>query len=207
MKICSRCGAHQSDDRNTCIDCGTMLGRPLTEAEEREVNEDISDAITGMSERTEEFFVSPADRVIGIVSIVLSVLMVILLNVYGMEKKALESELPENLIGSFGDHVIITGEGIVSDAYAGHILDQKDALDHSMTYCLIALVCLIFSALLFLVPRVMWFLGSLRYRMWFDGDPSPSDYYLITTKILKYAVYVIGLFCAVGAMMGLMVLL
>ncbi|MBQ8186313.1 MAG: hypothetical protein IJ037_05500, partial [Clostridia bacterium] len=190
-----------------CIDCGTMLGKPLTEAEKRAVNEEISDTLHGMSERTEEFYVSPAERVIGIVSIVLSVLMVILLNVYSMEKNALEAQLPENLIGSFGDHVIITGEGIVNDAYADSVLDQIDALDHAMTYCLIALVCLIFSALLFLVPKVMWFFDTLRYRMWFDGDPSPSDYYLVTTKILKYAVYVIGLFCGIGAMMGLMVLL
>ena len=80
MKICGKCGAHQSDDRSTCLDCGAILGRPLSESEERELNDDISDALTGMSERTEDFYVSPLDRVLGIVSIVLAVAMVILLS-------------------------------------------------------------------------------------------------------------------------------
>ncbi|MBQ8370789.1 MAG: hypothetical protein IJY35_12500 [Clostridia bacterium] len=215
MKLCPKCGAHQSDDRNNCIDCGTMLGKPLTEAEERAVNEEISDTLHGMSERTQEFYVSPAERVIGILCIVLSVMMVILLNVYSVQKTALEEQLPENFIGSIdggsidGERIIITGDGtgILSDAYASDALDNMEHMDRAMTYCLIALVCLIFSALLFLVPKVMWFLDTLRYRLWFDGNPSPSDYYLITTKILKYAVFAVGVLCAAGAMTYLTVIL
>lgn len=215
MKICKNCGARQSDDRSTCIDCGAVLGKPLTEAEEREVNEDISDALYDMSERTQEFYVSPAERVLGILCIVLSVMMAILLNVYSVQKNALEQELPENFIGSItggtinGERIIITGEGtgIISDAYASAALDNMEHMDHAMTYCLIALVCLISAALLFLVPKVMWFLDTLRYRLWFDGDPSPSDYYLVTTKILKYVIFFIGVLCAACAMTYLTVVL
>ena len=94
MKICGKCGAHQSDDRSTCLDCGAILGRPLSESEERELNEDISDTLTGMSERTEDFYVSPLDRVLGIAAIVLAVAMVILLNVYSVQKNNLKSDLP-----------------------------------------------------------------------------------------------------------------
>ena len=39
MKKCKNCGALQSDDKTTCLDCGTLLGRPMTEEEEEAAEE------------------------------------------------------------------------------------------------------------------------------------------------------------------------
>ena len=201
MKICGKCGAHQSDDRSTCLDCGAILGRPLSESEERELNEDISDTLTGMSERTEDFYVSPLDRVLGIAAIVLAVAMVILLNVYSVQKNNLKSDLPSGTVIS-GDMIIttdpVTGTVGMSNAHPNRL--SMEQLDRAMTHCLIALVCLSFSALEFLVPKVLWFLDTLRFRLWFSSDPSPSDWYLITAKIFNYVIFFVGVLCAACAM-------
>ncbi len=202
MKICGKCGAHQSDDRSTCLDCGAILGKPLSESEERELNEDISDTLHGMSERTQDFYVSPLDRVLGILCIILAFAMVILLNVYSVQKSALKNELPDDSFRFGSTTVFITSEGtgIIDNAYDIAVWNRIEAYDRAMTNCLIALVCLIPSALMFLVPKVMWILDTLRYRLWFDADPSPSDFYLITAKIFKYVVFGIGVLCAACAM-------
>ena len=201
MKICETCGAHQSDDRSTCLDCGAVLGRPLSESEERELNEDISDTLYGMSERTEDFYVSPLDRALGIISIVLAVAMVILLNVYSVQKNALETDLPAGTVIS--GNMVITTDPVTGTVGASNVHPNYadiEVMERGIMYCLIALVFLIPSALCFLVPKVMWFLDTLRYRLWFDADPSPSDFYLITAKIFKYGIFFIGVLCAAGAM-------
>ena len=50
MKKCRQCGAIQSDDRNTCLDCGAVLGRPVPAEEEKRMEEELSDTLYGMSE-------------------------------------------------------------------------------------------------------------------------------------------------------------
>jgi len=205
MKICEKCGAHQSDDRSTCLDCGAILGKPLSEEEERELNEDISDTLHGMSERTEDFYVSPPERVLGILSIVLAIAMVILLNVYSVQKSALREQLPDDSFRFGSSTVIITadGRGVTGSAIHNTIWDRIEACDTAMTYCLTALICHIFAALNFLVPKAMWFLDTLRYRLWFDGEYAPSDYWLITTKIAKYVIFALGILLSAGAFVHL----
>ncbi len=204
MKICEKCGAHQSDDRSTCLDCGAILGKPLSDAEERELNEDIADALTGMSERTEDFYVSPLDRVLGIVSIVLAVAMVILLSYCGSRLSALDNALPEGTVRQ-GEYFAVFNPSNDSwgmtnvHPYAGAI----QSYEKPVFYALIALVCLILSALEFLVPKIMWFLGTLRYRLWFAGDHEPSDWYLIMTKIFKYGNFAVGVLCSAAAVLYL----
>ena len=204
MKICGKCGAHQSDDRSTCLDCGAVLGKPLSESEERELNEDISDALYGMSERTEDFYVSPLDRVLGIVSIVLAAAMVILLSYCGSRLSALDNALPEGTVRQ-GEYFAVYNPS--NDSWgmtnvhpnAGAI----QAYEKPVVYALIALVCLIVSALELLIPKIMWFLGTLRYRLWFAGDHEPSDWYLITTKIFKYGIFAVGVLCSAAALLYL----
>ena len=61
MKKCKKCGAVQKDTRSVCIDCGTVLGKPLSEEETETVEEELQDNLHGMTERTEDFRVSRAD--------------------------------------------------------------------------------------------------------------------------------------------------
>lgn len=204
MKICGKCGAHQSDDRSVCLDCGAMLGKPLSESEERELNEELSDALHGMSERTEDFYVSPLDRVLGIVSVVLAAAMVILLSYCGSRLSALDNALPEGTVRQ-GEYFAVFNPS--NDSWgmtnvhpnAGAI----QAYEKPVFYALIALVCLILSALDLLIPKIMWFFETLRYRLWFDADPSPSDFYLITTKIFKYGIFFVGVLCSAAAVLYL----
>ncbi len=202
MKICKSCGAHQSDDRNTCIDCGNVLGRPLTAEEEENLNDAISDTLTDMSDRTEDFYVSPAERVLGILCIVLAVGMLILLNICNVQKAALESELPDGTV--FGELILttdpVTGNVTASNVNPNH--HKIDELDRTALYCLIAFIFHVSAGLCFLFPKAIWILETLRFRLWIDIDPSPSDYYLIVIKVFRYGFFVIGVFCSVGALVS-----
>ena len=155
-----------------------------------------------MSERTQDFYVSPLERVFGILSIVLAVVMVILLNVYSTQKLALKEQLPDDSFRFGNSTVFITsdGSGVIDSAYDNTVWNRIEACERAMTYCLVAMVCLIPAALTFLAPKLIWFLESLRWRMWFDGDPSPSDFYLITAQIFKYVIFAVGVLCGACAM-------
>ena len=51
MKKCRKCGAVQNDDRTTCVDCGTVLGRPMSEEEEAIAEAALDDRLEGLAER------------------------------------------------------------------------------------------------------------------------------------------------------------
>ena len=80
MKICDKCGAQQSDKRNNCIDCGNALGKPLSESELREVESEIRDKIDRSYNASDPLYVSRADKIIGILSILGFVITIIFVN-------------------------------------------------------------------------------------------------------------------------------
>lgn len=70
MKRCGKCGAVQDDSRSTCIDCGAVLPKPMTDAEMAAHEEALDDTLYNMAEKTETFFVPRWARILGIASIV-----------------------------------------------------------------------------------------------------------------------------------------
>ena len=48
------------------------------------------------------------------------------------------------------------------------------------------------AALFLLIPQVMWWLETLRYRLWFDADPSPSFYATAVYAVIKYGCFGLG---------------
>ena len=62
MKVCSKCGATQSDDRLFCVDCGETLGKSLSESEEKAVRQQTEQKIDGMYNKTYPLFVSKPDN-------------------------------------------------------------------------------------------------------------------------------------------------
>lgn len=60
MKLCPKCGAPQKNSRSTCIDCGTRLGKPLTQEElaQYQLDHNLGRMIDDMAERTDDFYVS-----------------------------------------------------------------------------------------------------------------------------------------------------
>ena len=70
MKKCKKCGALQSDEKTTCLDCGTLLGRPMTEEEEEAADELLDDRLDDLSERMQDFYVPLRDKIMGVISII-----------------------------------------------------------------------------------------------------------------------------------------
>ena len=67
MKKCRKCGTVQDDSRSTCIDCGAVLPKPMTDEEEKAHEEALDDRLDGMAERTEDFYVPKWARILGFV--------------------------------------------------------------------------------------------------------------------------------------------
>ena len=67
MKKCTKCGAVQDDSRFSCIDCGTVLPKPMKEADEKAQEDALDDKLDSMTERTAEFWVPRWAKILGIV--------------------------------------------------------------------------------------------------------------------------------------------
>ena len=63
MKKCEKCGTPQKDSHFRCIECGAILGKPLSRAEEERMEEQISDYIADRAERTEDFYITRLDKI------------------------------------------------------------------------------------------------------------------------------------------------
>lgn len=69
MKICEKCGAHNSDDRKFCVDCFESLGEQLSEAENEEVLESIQNTIERIENKNDPLYVDLFDKIVGFASI------------------------------------------------------------------------------------------------------------------------------------------
>ena len=79
MKQCKKCGLVQ-DDRRQCIDCGAVLGEPMSKLEEERYSSEMSDTLDNLVTSCEEFYVSPVRRGFGIgaaICVLLSVVMLV----------------------------------------------------------------------------------------------------------------------------------
>lgn len=73
MKKCKHCGALQQNHHSNCIDCGELLGSPLTEQEEKVIEGEVKEKISDLSNKTDYFHVSKLDKVIAILLIISAV--------------------------------------------------------------------------------------------------------------------------------------
>lgn len=213
MKKCRQCGAVQSDDRNTCLDCGAVLGRPLSEEEEQRMEEELSDALHGMSERTEDFYVSPIEKFLGIFSILAAVALVIMVNLIGgwsdaLEKQAIEAEgyLSYSVSGS-GEIHYVTEDGVSGIIIGGNPMRNTPAhraLESAAIAALVGIFCCIGAALFFLCPKFLWTMETLRFRLWYHNwDDTPSDFALIMYKVWKYVFFAGGCFALLAMVLYL----
>ncbi len=70
MKICEKCGAHNSDDKMFCVDCNEKLGNKLSASQERKIREEVSGQIDAMYNKKDPLYVSSFDKIIGAISAV-----------------------------------------------------------------------------------------------------------------------------------------
>jgi len=62
----------------------------------------------------------------------------------------------------------------------------------ALIYGLISIFCFIDSGCFLLFPKFMWNLSTLRFRLYVDYEPTPSNLYLFVTNIEKYVCFGIG---------------
>ncbi len=82
MKKCEKCGVPQKDSNFRCIECGAILGNPLSCEEENAMKKKISDFIEDRATRTDPFYVSRLDKIAvaldmaGVIAAILSMIFV-----------------------------------------------------------------------------------------------------------------------------------
>lgn len=80
MKLCEKCGTPQNDDNFRCVECGAILGKPLSDEEEDRAKDAISDYIDDHVVTTDPFYVSRLDKILVVADIVgiVSAIMIML---------------------------------------------------------------------------------------------------------------------------------
>lgn len=200
MKKCRKCGAVQNDDRTTCVDCGAMLGRPMTEAEEAKAEAVLDDKLDGMAERAQDFYVSIPQKVMGILCILGVIAAVVMLNLVGVEKPKLEELVPEHIqiFRHDGGTTIAYGfDPVTGENYEEEIpqyyYTRNRQLEKSAKAALLAGFFCAVAAPALLFPRFIWWLDTLKYRLWYDWEPSPPWFVVSGRKIVAYLIAVIGI--------------
>ncbi len=204
MKKCRMCGAVQSDKRGVCIDCGALLGKPMSEEEEAAVNEAVSEQIDSSGERTEFFYTPIALRVLGIISVIAVVVLGIFITVTANENKNLKIEMTEkaNALGvtiQDAGTLVFSDGSVEMDVIDGYV-DKINALEHRGLLMFLSMVLLIVPAVTFLFPSALWALETWTWRRVYSIDAEPTDLWLTIIRV-------VGFFClALGAGMLLTLL-
>ena len=200
MKKCKKCGAVQSDDRTVCLDCGAMLGRPMTEAEEAQAEAVLDDRLDGLAERAQDFYVSIPDRVMGILCILAAVAAAVMLGLVSAEKPELEELVPDHIkiFRHAGGTTIaygfdpVTGENYEEEIPQYYYIRGAELEKTAMAALLAGVFCAVAAPSL-LVPKFIWWLDTLKYRLWYDWEPSPPWFVVSGRKVVAYLIAVIGI--------------
>ena len=200
MKKCKKCGAVQSDERTTCVDCGTVLGRPMDEAEEAQAEAALDDRLDGLAERAEDFYVSIPEKVMGILCIIAAVAAIVMLGLVSVESPKLEKLVPEHIqifhyVG--GTSYAVGFDPVTGKAYEEEIPQyyfiRSTELEKAATAALCAVGLCAVAAPSLLVPKFIWWLDTLKYRLWYDWQPSPTWFMVSGRKIAAFVTAVGGL--------------
>ena len=197
MKKCIKCGAIQNDSRHHCIDCGEKLGKPLSETEVVEIEQKLDNTLDDMSDRTEEFYVPLRDKIMGAISVIGIIAAIILLILVGRTNNQIEASIPDGVIVDRGaGFTTIISDGEIDYQYPSA---YKERIDSAGTSALIALFCFAMAIPMLTIPKVMWFLTTLRYRIFFNWDTTPSDFALFIHKAISYILFASGV---IGVLYG-----
>jgi len=185
MKVCKKCGAVQNDDRSVCIDCGSVLGKSVSDEEEHNYNENLSEYIDDKSERTEDFYVSRSDKVIGILCIIIAVVCIFIMNTAGVRLKQIKSEPLGYAVDDISITIINSNLTMVSRPES--VTKGIELLENAQVSACIAFFTALATFPMFLFPRLIWTLDNLKYTLRFRNfDMEPSDFSLSMHKFMKY---------------------
>jgi len=188
MKKCKKCGALQSDDRSTCVDCGTLLGRAMSADEAAEAEAAIDDKIDGLAERAEDFYVPLRDKIMGVISIIGIAAAIVLLVLVGRENARIEASIPDSMYVTYGNGATVIAASEIPPGYVfpSSRIRVLNGVGYSAVFAIIAFAA---SAPMLLVPRFMWFIDTLKYRVFYNWDTTPSYFALLIRKAVTYIMF------------------
>lgn len=191
MKKCKNCGTVQSNDKNTCIDCGTVLGRPMSKAEEESIEAALDEKLDNMADRTEDFYVPLRDKILGVICIIGIVAAVLLISFCAAAKQQIQNDIPDGVIVTQTDGATV----IVSDGSTPEYdfpSSRMHTLGKSQMYAIISIVALIVAAPMLFFPKFTWLISTLKYRLFYNWDTTPSYFAIIIRKVATYLMFAIG---------------
>lgn len=181
MKMCEKCGAVQGDERTVCVDCGAILKDKLTPKMESAVDDMIKDDVSRMNDKIDPVFVSTADKIFGVLSIIFALILIAaIIYTVRVVKNISESDSTHHAVITYsrGETDVITDDGFNSD-------EVKKA-----AFC--GIICFVCSAAWLLIPKLIWSLFHFRISMFADGDISPSKEYKNFRKFISAAMFLLG---------------
>lgn len=90
MKICGKCGAHNSDKNFFCVDCNEKLDDPISAKDEERIENSIDQRIEKLYDKTDPLAITIFDKIIGCVCILGIVTLVILFFIALFKNRSLE---------------------------------------------------------------------------------------------------------------------
>ena len=191
MKKCKHCGTPQNDTRFFCIDCGRPLGKSLSVEEAEDIEDALDAKINQTAFHDDVFEVTRTDKILGIIGIIGLIAACILFAVSQTELNHINRDFQEALM-----EAAMAGEPFASieivDPTKPRQPSRRDYLTNSVSGAAIAVIFFLISIVLLLVPRLFWWWDTLRYRIRFNEEPSPSTFDAACMKFFKYAGLLIG---------------
>ena len=115
----------------------------------------------------------------------------------GRANNQIEASIPDGVIVDRGaGFTTIISDGEIDYQYPSA---YKERIDSAGTSALIALFCFAMAIPMLTIPKVMWFLTTLRYRIFFNWDTTPSDFALFIHKAISYILFASGV---IGVLYG-----
>ena len=190
MKLCKFCGTPQNNSRHICIECGRILGRPLSKEQDEAWQESTEQALQNAVYHTDIFCVTKKDRILSVIGIVLFLAALVLfscsLTELNQRNDARLDAIQNAILSGNAPSVIISGT-------TGYIPpSREDYLRVASTAAAAALVCLAAAIPMMCIPRTVWALETLHVRIRYHIEPDPSALDEWVFKHGKYIIFVIG---------------
>ena len=193
MKKCDNCGAVQSDDRTTCIDCGTYLDRPLTNAEEEKAEAEMDAALAHSLDPTDNFTVPRRDKIMGWIALGGVVVCIVLLIIIGVMEGKYQPEYPDvNPMHEsiYGITYLDPEKGPVT--VRNPYVEQNRALERAANFAFAGIFLFAISAVAFSFPRLMWHMDTARVRRYAWEELTPTRWWVISNRFTQYGAFIAG---------------
>ena len=174
----------QSDDNTVCLDCSSPLTSLMSEEETNKAEKTLKNTVSDLAEKTEEFYVSLRDKIMGYSCIGLIAIAIVLILLASHHLGKLEP----NKITQIGEFVMPDENYILTLP-----TERMNELSDAITCGLSAILTSAFSFLMLLLPRIMWLLDTWQYRVFHGWDTTPSYFAILSRKIITYTAYGIGI--------------